>query len=68
MSSPQEYVYKMELVFSLMQETGKTRYTIEKVFDRLEAMGKIHPSRDPLDERKVRLPKEEVDILRQALA
>ncbi|MBA3824678.1 MAG: hypothetical protein H0X24_12390 [Ktedonobacterales bacterium] len=67
MSAPQEYLYKMELVFSLMRETGKTRYTIEKVFDRLEAMGKIHPSRDPLDDRKVRIPKDELETLRQEL-
>jgi len=67
MSTQRAYFYKVELVALLVTETGRARYTIEKVFDRLEAMGKIHPTLDPLDKRRVRVPMEEVDVIREAL-
>ncbi len=67
MSPPREYFYKVELIALLVTETGRARYTIEKVFDRLETLGKIHPTLDPLDKRRIRIPTEEVDIIREAL-
>ncbi|MBA3826117.1 MAG: hypothetical protein H0X24_19730 [Ktedonobacterales bacterium] len=62
-----DWIAKTDLLTRLIAETGKSRHLIEKVMTRLEALGQIHPYPDPVDGRRVRVPLEDLERIRQAV-
>ncbi len=57
-----EYVTKTQAVSQIAQETGFGRRVIERTFDRLEAVGRIHVRKGP-DARFLLISRADINII-----
>ncbi len=67
MSDSKEYIGKVEAIDLLRAEFHTSRHTVEKKWNELKVLGYVHELPDPLDGRRLRIPINDLDIIRRAL-